>query len=93
MIDVFKNMTKNVLIIGGGIVGLAIAKEVSQIAGFDTYLVEKESNLGEHASGRNNGVNHSGIYYPNDSLKARLCVLGNRLNQQYFPLIVPEGFR
>jgi len=78
-------MTKNVLIIGGGLVGLAIAREVAQLADYDVYLTEKESNLGEHASGRNNGVNHSGIYYPKDSLKARLCVLGNRLNQQYFP--------
>jgi len=78
-------MSKNVLIIGGGIVGLAIAKEVSQIGGFETYLVEKESSCGEHASSRNNGVNHSGIYYQKNSLKARLCVFGNRLNRQYFP--------
>lgn len=78
-------MTKNVLVIGGGIVGLAVAREIAQLPKYEVFLYEKEIRLGEHASSRHNGVNHSGIYYPPRSLKAQLCVLSNWLNWQYFP--------
>ncbi len=67
-----------VIIIGAGVVGLAIAYELSK-----TYegvlLVEQESGFGKHTSSRNSEVIHSGIYYQKDSLKAKLCVRGNKL--------------
>ena len=49
----------------------------------DIVLLEKEDDLGKHASGRNSGVLHAGIYYPADTLKARLCLKGNHLLRQY----------
>jgi len=64
-----------VLIIGAGIVGLAIAEHLSQK--YDCVIVaEKEPSLGRHTSSRNSEVMHSGIYYPQNSLKATLCVKG-----------------
>jgi L-2-hydroxyglutarate oxidase len=67
------------LIIGAGITGLAVAKALRE-----TYpekeicIVEKESNLGVHASGRNSGVLHAGFYYTPDSLKAKFTRQGNQ---------------
>jgi len=53
-------------------------------AGFgDIVIIEKEPELGRHASGRNSGVLHAGIYYAPDSLKARSCLNGNRLMRAY----------
>jgi glycerol-3-phosphate dehydrogenase len=72
----------NILIIGGGVVGCAIANAVSK-RWQDVFLVEKFPKLGMATSTRNSGVNHSGIYYPKDSLKARLCVEGNRLTYEF----------
>lgn len=46
-------------------------------------LLEKESEVAQHASGRNSGVLHAGFYYPSNSLKARLCVEGNRAMKDY----------
>ncbi|HXE91062.1 MAG TPA: L-2-hydroxyglutarate oxidase [Terriglobales bacterium] len=67
----------DVLIIGGGIVGLATALEVTRRQPAQPVLVlEKEPRLAAHQSGRNSGVIHSGIYYRPGSLKARLCVEG-----------------
>ena len=64
-----------VLIIGAGIVGLAIAERLSQK--YDCVIVaEKEPSFGRHTSSRNSEVMHSGIYYPQDTLKAKLCVKG-----------------
>src|SRR6266436_4646036 len=68
----------NILIIGGGVVGCAIAHAVSQRSG-DVFLVEQNPKLGMATSTRNSGVIHSGIYYPKNSLKACLCIEGNRL--------------
>ena len=65
-------------IIGGGIVGLTIARELAMRGGGVTVF-EKEAHLGEHASGRNSGVLHAGFYYAPDSLKARLTARGNQL--------------
>jgi L-2-hydroxyglutarate oxidase LhgO len=67
----------NIVIIGGGVVGCAVARAVSR-RWTDVFLVEQSPNLGMATSTRNSGVIHSGIYYPQDSLKARLCVEGNR---------------
>jgi glycerol-3-phosphate dehydrogenase len=72
----------NVLIVGGGVVGCAIAEALSR-RWQDVFLVDKNPNFGMATSTRNSGVMHSGIYYPKDSLKARLCVEGNRLTKEF----------
>jgi glycerol-3-phosphate dehydrogenase len=72
----------NILIIGGGVVGCAIARAVSA-RWQDVFLVEQFPKLGMATSTRNSGVNHSGIYYPKNSLKARLCVEGNHLTYEF----------
>src|SRR5260370_33151192 len=72
----------NILIIGGGVIGCAIANAVSK-RWQDEFLVETFPKLGMATSTRNSGVNHSGIYYPQDSLKARLCVEGKRLHYEF----------
>jgi L-2-hydroxyglutarate oxidase LhgO len=68
----------NILIIGGGVIGCAIAHAVSPKFQ-DVFLVEQHPRPGMATSSRNSGVIHSGIYYPKNSLKARHCVDGNRL--------------
>jgi L-2-hydroxyglutarate oxidase LhgO len=65
-------------VIGGGVVGLAIAAELSRRHA-PLFLLERNAQCGEETSSRNSEVIHAGIYYPNGSLKARLCVEGNRL--------------
>lgn len=72
----------NILIIGGGVVGCAIARALSE-RWQDVFLVEQFPKLGMATSTRNSGVNHSGIYYPKNSLKARHCVEGNRLTYDF----------
>jgi L-2-hydroxyglutarate oxidase LhgO len=72
----------NIVIIGGGVVGCAVARAVSQ-RWTDVFLVEQMPKLGMGASTRNSGVIHSGIYYPPGSLKARLCVQGNRMLYEF----------
>ena len=65
----------NVLIIGGGVIGCAIANEVAQKFQ-DVFVVEQNPRPGMATSTRNSGVIHSGLYYKPGSLKARNCVLG-----------------
>ena len=72
----------NLVIVGGGIVGCAIAQELSE-SFEDVFLLEQSPKLGMAASSRNSGVIHSGIYYPQNSLKARFCLEGNRLTKEY----------
>jgi glycerol-3-phosphate dehydrogenase len=72
----------NIVIIGGGVVGCAVARAVSQ-RWSDVFLVEQMPKLGMGASTRNSGVIHSGIYYPPGSLKSRLCVAGNRMLYEF----------
>src|SRR5258708_1665125 len=72
----------NILMLGGGVVACAIARAVSS-RWQDVFLVEQFPKLGMATSTRNSGVNHSGIYYPKNSLKARLCVEGNRLTYEF----------
>lgn len=68
----------DVLVIGGGIVGMATARALKLMErGLDVTVVEKESQLARHQSGHNSGVIHSGLYYAPGSLKARFCVEGN----------------
>lgn len=63
------------LVIGAGVVGLAIARELAQ-AGREVIVLEKNRGIGEETSSRNSEVIHAGLYYPAGSLKARLCVEG-----------------
>ena len=72
----------NILIIGGGVVGCAIAEALSR-QWQDIFLVEQFPRLGMSTSTRNSGVIHSGIYYPKNSWKARHCVEGNRLTKEF----------
>jgi glycerol-3-phosphate dehydrogenase len=72
----------NILIIGGGVVGCAVARAVSS-RWQDVFLVEQNPKLGMATSSRNSGVIHSGIYYPKNSLKARHCIEGNRLTYEF----------
>src|ERR1035441_2574338 len=72
----------NIVIIGGGVVGCAIARALS-MKWDDVFLLEALPKLGLGASSRNSGVIHSGLYYPPGSLKARHCVRGNRLTYEF----------
>ena len=72
----------NVVIVGGGVVGCAIAAALSR-RWTDIFLVEKNPKLGMATSSRNSGVIHSGIYYPTNSWKAKHCVAGNRLTKEF----------
>lgn len=72
----------NVLIIGGGVIGCAVAEALSR-RWQDIFLVEQYPKIGMSTSTRNSGVIHSGIYYPTNSWKARHCVEGNRLTKEF----------
>jgi len=67
----------DVLIIGGGVIGLACAAETSARR-YRTLLIERHESFGQETSSRNSEVIHSGIYYTPGSLKAQLCLAGNR---------------
>jgi len=64
------------VVVGAGVVGLAIARELA-MRGREVIILEKHDAIGTEISSRNSEVIHAGIYYPQDSLKARLCVAGN----------------
>jgi len=68
----------DIAIIGAGVVGLAIADELAE-QGKSVFVFERNSTFGQETSSRNSEVIHAGLYYPEDSLKAKLCVEGNRL--------------
>jgi L-2-hydroxyglutarate oxidase len=71
-------------VVGGGIVGLAVARELAQRSPGDSICVfEREAEIGEHQTGHNSGVIHAGVYYVPGSLKARLCVEGAREMYDY----------
>ena len=74
--------TTECVIIGGGVVGLAIAREAASL-GLETILIERNSLLGDETSSRNSEVIHAGIYYPENSLKAKMCVAGKKLLYDY----------
>lgn len=77
----------DVLVVGAGAVGLATGYAFSQ-AGFKVIVIEKGLRIGEGISSRNSEVIHAGLYYPTDSLKARLCVEGRRL---LYPFLQAHG--
>ena len=73
----------NVLICGSGIIGLTIAKKLIETGHKNIVIIDKEGEPGKHASGRNSGVLHAGIYYPNETLKAQFTLQGNHLMKEY----------
>ena len=74
----------DVVIVGGGIIGVAAAREIlTRQPGTSLAVVDKEPTIGEHQTGHNSGVIHSGIYYAPGSLKARLCTAGARLMYEF----------
>ncbi|ORZ03565.1 FAD dependent oxidoreductase [Syncephalastrum racemosum] len=73
-------MTIDNLVIGAGVVGLAIGEKLTRARSNETtFVIDKHSRCGEETSSRNSEVIHAGIYYPPDSLKTRLCIQGNRM--------------
>jgi L-2-hydroxyglutarate oxidase LhgO len=70
------------VVIGAGVVGLAIARAFA-LRGREVIVLEAEESIGNHTSSRNSEVIHAGIYYPEGSLKARLCVQGKQLLYPY----------
>ena len=77
-------ITTDYLVLGGGIIGVCVARELRRrFPGRSVLLVEKERQVGLHASGRNSGVLHAGFYYSAYSLKPRFCRDGNRALREY----------
>lgn len=76
-------MTEQIGIIGGGIVGIAIARALSSRGLADVTVLEKEQRVAAHQTGHNSGVVHAGLYYAPGSLKAMLCQRGRVLTRDY----------
>jgi len=77
------NRSCHTLIVGAGITGLTTARELLKRGVTDVCIIEKETGLGAHASGRNSGVLHAGIYYNPGTNKARFCVEGNKIMKEF----------
>ena len=76
--------TYDVVMVGAGIVGLATVRELHRRhPDLRIAVVDKEQEVGRHQSGHNSGVLHAGVYYQPGSLKARLCVRGKQLMEEY----------
>lgn len=71
----------DITIIGAGVIGLAVASRVAK-PGRDVLVLERHDSFGQEASSRNSEVIHTGLYYPQESLRAKLCVEGNALLYQ-----------
>ena len=79
-----ENAGADVLVVGGGIVGLASAHCIQQrLPGTRVTVLEKEPEIALHQTGRNSGVIHSGIYYKPGSQKARNCREGKKLLEEF----------
>lgn len=72
----------DVVVVGAGAVGLAIARQFAR-TGRQVIVLERNSDIGQETSSRNSEVIHAGIYYPSQSLKAKLCVRGKELLYQF----------
>lgn len=70
------------VVIGAGVVGLAVARSLAK-TGREVLVLESENTVGSATSSRNSGVIHAGIYYPQGSLKAKLCVAGRKQLYQF----------
>jgi len=68
----------DVVIVGAGVIGLAIADKISR-DNKNIVVIEKHSSFGQESSSRNSEVIHSGLYYPKNSLKAKFCLRGKEL--------------
>src|SRR3984957_6323861 len=74
----------DVAVVGAGIVGLAVARELrARRPGARVLVIDKQPAVAQHQTGHNSGVIHAGVYYPPGSLKARLCVTGSKLMYEY----------
>jgi len=76
-------VSERIGIIGGGIVGIAVARAFMQRGIGDVTVFEKEDRLAAHQTGHNSGVVHAGLYYAGGSLKAQLCVAGRSALEEY----------
>ena len=76
--------TVDTLVIGAGVIGLAIARRMA-LAGREVVVLEAEDAIGTGISSRNSEVIHAGIHYPEGSLRARLCVAGKKALYDYLP--------
>jgi L-2-hydroxyglutarate oxidase len=77
-------MDADLVVVGAGIVGLAVAREMRRRRPGDSVIVvDRADRVAAHQTGHNSGVIHGGVYYPPGSLKARLCVRGARLMYEY----------
>ena len=75
---------RSVAVVGGGILGLAVARELLvRRPGLVVTVFEKEDRVAAHQSGHNSGVVHAGVYYPEGSLKAQLCRRGGALLREF----------
>ena len=84
MPSVSSSARADLVVIGGGVVGLALADAwLARHPGDSVVVYDKENQLAAHASGRNSGVLHAGFYYAPDSLKARLTRDGNRMLKEF----------
>lgn len=79
-----RHQPETVGIVGGGIVGLAVGRELTiRRPGLKVVVFEKEDGLARHQTGHNSGVVHAGIYYKPGSLKAQLCTRGRSMLREY----------
>ena len=74
--------TVDAVVVGAGVVGLAVARQLA-LAGREVLILEAEASFGTQTSARNSEVIHAGLYYPTGSIKARLCVRGRELLYRY----------
>ena len=75
-------MDVDAVVIGAGVIGLAVARRLA-LAGREVIVIEEEKTIGSHTSSRNSEVIHAGMYYPEGSLKAKLCVAGRKALYAY----------
>jgi (S)-2-hydroxyglutarate dehydrogenase len=71
------------VVVGTGVVGLAVARELTRRTGRPMIVLDKEPDLARHQTGRNSGVVHAGLYYAPGSLKAALCARGVGLLREF----------
>ena len=75
------------IVIGAGVIGLAVARSLA-MSGRSVIVLEKADAIGTETSSRNSEVIHAGLYYPEGSLKAQLCVAGR---QMLYPFLESHG--
>ncbi|CAK4634855.1 unnamed protein product [Aphanomyces euteiches] len=75
-------MDKVLAVVGAGVVGLAVARQAAR-RGLQVVVLERNGGIGQECSGRNSEVIHAGIYYPTNSLKAKMCVRGKAMLYEF----------